>query len=1121
MTRARSIAAVVAGALAWAATSACNQQTIQTPLRSFDRPSDVALTCAQYFPDPNVVNLRPLGDCTPDNAAALVQKPSYILPPAFFQPLGPNPFTPFVMALVTQSARGELAVVDGAQNRLVDLDPLKPGFGFVPVGRLPEHVRASSDGCKAVTSNTDSCDFGVVDLSTVIRNSLLAQTPADMGGSRAAVDLADGVKRMQATLPAAGGGLRALSARPAWIEMAVDGTPAIHGYEDGGTPGQCSGGVHKVWAAFPGCQLVVKMRIDGDDSKPNVEAAIQVSPTGARVVTDLTTLSCPVECAGAPLDMGGAAAPTDLAFGPAAPSDMGNNLPATQSYPGTLAVDAEGGRLVIGDLYGERVDIVPMDATGALGAPRALRLETGAGGVRVVRVAPRSVAGKFLYAIARDGTVRVVDLDREVECETNPDPRFAGAKFNLQQTPQSTPPLENDPNPRARVLGCFPLGDPSTPPRSPLATTPGITLAAGQLPADVAFVRGSVPPISSTSSAVPPSAGPGLLVGDFAWIVSSDGRATLVDIYDACPAPNQQDVARTAPPYTPTCDPGNVDLSIKQTLEQFGHPQAMLLDRVSHRIRPGHARFAAPQSAGDSNGQPRVLDEQAPCAVAVPPTSPGSPDGGIPDAGAGVCGGNASLPSFYAERLPPDFYSSMYNPSHADTVPTRIVRFVDPDRTRNETWVASWEGTLPGTDRSVGAAKRGGFFVDAGGQWCTRGVLAGDKLILRGCGDDSECDQAGGFRCIHDPSAFADVSTGMCLPIDNKTLTPDFWSGQCGKLLRAQRKFRITSARQGAVPPWDPSSPPLDYLALAEIYEPEFAEQTHGCDNKMKGNQPDDALCADVQIAAAVGGAIKATSCLPDWDGVDRCLLRCSTDQDCGPDFECAKSKLGDMRCMRAPLDDELWFTNKCVPELQQYEIHVGDAFLIGGTASGILLSGSVDKMGECKRPDPTSSYAIERQSRVPLTPVDDKSNPLVCPPPVGPSTPMAADYSPLESLPSSARSNVCSIDTAGLRILHYQNPILNFALQIPKPGMAYPTVIVPPDGTSVSMQLTGGGGAFSIPLGIDVQAQQPRFIAVAPDQQTLYIVDEGKSISAVGLRGQLLRLFTPSQSLDHQFVVR
>jgi hypothetical protein len=422
------------------------------------------------------------------------------------------------------------------------------------------------------------------------------------------------------------------------------------------------------------------MRVDGT-SGPNVEQAIQVTRTGASVVKDLSTLSCPVECAGSPE---GGGAPSDLG---SPPSDMGyGGHPSTQAYPGPLAVDAEGGRLIIGDLYGERIDIVPMNASGGLGVPRALQLEKGANGVRVVRAAPRSTAGKFLYAVARDGSIRVIDLDRELECETNPDPRFVGNGIDLQQTALSSPPLPADPNPQARQLGCFPLGDPSTPPRAPLATSPGITLTPGQLPTDVAFVHGSLPPINpAISAAVPPAAGPGLLVGDFAWIMTSDGRATVVTIFDACPAPNQQDVNTTAPPYTPVCDVGNADVSNRQTLVQLGHPQAMLLDRLSHRPRAGHPRFVAPFNASDPSGQPRVIDENNPCAVAVPPTSPGAPDGGTPSVTTNVCNGTSTQPSFYAEALPAPFIDPTPNPSHADTTMSRIVRFVDPDHVRNET----------------------------------------------------------------------------------------------------------------------------------------------------------------------------------------------------------------------------------------------------------------------------------------------------------------------------------------------------------------------------------------------------------------------------------------------------
>ena len=71
----------------------------------------------------------------------------------------------------------------------------------------------------------------------------------------------------------------------------------------------------------------------------------------------------------------------------------------------------------------------------------------------------------------------------------------------------------------------------------------------------------------------PVPASPGVLVGDFAWIITSDGEGTVVNIYDACPQPNQQDPNAQAPNFTPVCDPGNVQQSLSTTVAQFGHPQ--------------------------------------------------------------------------------------------------------------------------------------------------------------------------------------------------------------------------------------------------------------------------------------------------------------------------------------------------------------------------------------------------------------------------------------------------------------------------------------------------------------------------------------------------------------------
>ncbi|MDB4969110.1 MAG: hypothetical protein JWN44_4799 [Myxococcales bacterium] len=1127
MTRARSIIAVVVAALGWAAVTACNQQTIQTPLRSFDRPSDVALTCVQYDPVHGKYNARPFTDCDPITAKNLGITPDPPFPSSYIAPLGPNPpFTPFVMAAVTQSARGELALVDTAQNKKLDADPLKPGFGFLPVGKLPEHVRATRDGCWAVTTNSDSCDYGVVELSTMINHSLISLTDQDMG-SVAVSDAAIGVRRLRATVDtgatfvdtdgAVKPVLRTLPSRPAWIEMAPesDGAPATHGYEAGGTPGLCVGGVHKAWVALPGCQLVVKLHFDADPSQASVEKALRVTQSGVTEVTDLKTLECPVECAGDAADMGGVLTPP-----PAAPTDLGAPAP-TQALPGTLAIDVEtdiggakeGGRLIIGDLHSERLDIVPfVSASGAIGTPRKIQLETGAQGVRIVRVAPRSEAGKFLYAIARDGSIRVIDLDREVECETNPDPRYVSASLNMQQTPTSNPPLPDDPTPQARRLGCFPLGDPSTPRRAPLATSPGITLASGQLPADVAFVHLDAPPGITSTGVAPPSAGPGLLVGDFAWIVTSDGKGLIANIFDACPPPNQQDEKNTVGPYTPVCSLSNVATANLETRVKYGHPEAMLLDRVSHRLRNSQQRFVSPATPADTVGQPRVPDPNNPCAVAIPTTSVSNvPDGGVVDGGiGGTCTASNLVPGLFAEPVPDALLPFDPEISHQDFSLTRVVRFIDPQHARNETWVASWEGVLPGSDRSLGfpfVSGGQGYLSDPGGTWCLRGARAGDKLVFRGCTVDSECNQATGFQCVRDPGAFTDQQQGMCLHVDAQH-PAESWPASCGALLRSQRKYRIGSARQSVKLPAGAPGPdgtpmpnegdPTDLLTLQEIYEPEYRVETADCASS-------DAVCDKVTVTT-VGGTTRKADCLTDYDGAKRCIFGCKSDSECGQDFQCLESAQGGARCMRAPVNEALWAT--CMPQLQNYEIHVGEAFAILGSGSGHLVSESPGPGGECIETPQSSEYVRLRQARVPLTATK------------------CASTQALDSMDQATGRNVCQIDLGDMqdRLIHFENPIFNIAIRLPTTGTTADGTlrpIVPADGTVISMQVTGGGQALLTLLGIDVEAQQPRAAVVGPDGQTVYIVDEGKSTFASGLRGQLLRLFSPSQAIDNQFIVR
>ncbi|HEY1586957.1 MAG TPA: hypothetical protein VGH63_14785, partial [Polyangia bacterium] len=373
--------------------------------------------------------------------------------------------------------------------------------------------------------------------------------------------------------------------------------------------------------------------------------------------------------------------------------------------------------------------------------------------------------------------------------------------------------------------------------------------------------------------------------------------------------------------------------------------------------------------------------------------------------------------------------------------------------------------------------------------------------------------------------------------------TVDFWSHACGKLLRSQRKYRILSARQSVPVPaatgGSPSTPTpgstTDLLKLAEIYEPEFAEETHSCVT--------DADCKDVTITTQVNPTIEPTFCMPDVDGTNKCLASCdpqklpqgsatngitvpdSTDALCGFDFECVQSAFSkpgasltvpgaprpDYRCTRAPMFDggspTFWHT--CMPEVQEYEIHVGGEFTMAGTSSGYLSNEVVGPNNECMVPPQTLERVRLAQWRVPLS---------------APACPANVDSSPLtESIdPSVLQSNVCELNAASettTRIIHFENPIFNNGVQLPLDGNKHP--FIPPDNTSVSLGVTGGGENLVSLLGTDIQAQQPRYVQVAPDNQTVYVVDEGKSPLATGLRGQLLRLFSSSQTIDPLFIVR
>jgi len=61
--------------------------------------------------------------------------------------------------------------------------------------------------------------------------------------------------------------------------------------------------------ALPGCELVVELDVSATKGDPSgmtpaeVIRAVHVGKSGAEVVTDLSSISCPSECSGAPMNV--------------------------------------------------------------------------------------------------------------------------------------------------------------------------------------------------------------------------------------------------------------------------------------------------------------------------------------------------------------------------------------------------------------------------------------------------------------------------------------------------------------------------------------------------------------------------------------------------------------------------------------------------------------------------------------------------------------------------------------------------------------------------------------------------------------------------------------------------
>ena len=441
--------------LALFAAPACSGDIQPPVIRNLERPTDIAFACyGGYAISDEAGGMRTVQSAQP--AASCSERRAGRIPPG----QEAVETAPQVFGFALQSARGTVALLDLQFNAILDADPLTPGKNDIPIGSLPTGLVADTSGCFMVSANAGSCDLSALDVTSAL--------DPERGAS---------VERLKVTAPS---GAR-LAAEPRAIAVAPPSSEL--GQPCPETP------EGSVLVAYPSCHLVAAI----DVASGRAVGGVRFGSDGSAALAGDADFACAAECGGdeigggvdggSPADAdagvdGGSPANADAGVDGGSPADadagVDDGEPSGALAPAVLTVhqlEGRAPRLYIGGEASPILTVVELDSAGLPAAVLAeIRLE-GNTGIRDIAVSDRLEMGgdigqltapagsfQFAYVVATDGSVRVVDLDREVECDTQVDPRL------LRDERDST------------RLQCLPVGDPETPPRRAGATSPGIAL---------------------------------------------------------------------------------------------------------------------------------------------------------------------------------------------------------------------------------------------------------------------------------------------------------------------------------------------------------------------------------------------------------------------------------------------------------------------------------------------------------------------------------------------------------------------------------------------------------------------------------------------------------------------
>ncbi len=489
----------------------CSSTPSVIPTRNLEHPSDMAFLCLEQAEV--VVDGQAQTRLSGQPMAACHQRDQ--VDPSSTQN-GQRTLGTF--AFIANPGRNEIAVADMDRSRLLDLAPFAPGYGMLPSGGDPESIAASRDGCWVATANRTSCDFTLIDPARLLESTFSTSSAT----AQPATGAGDASRRI-AVKTASGRTLFASTGEIAFLPPSSVPTPNL--CQADATP--------RAVATFPGCDMVALLDFSFENQSATIAGAYYIRPDLPGGFADAGNEPvCPTDC-GAPADATDSAVDVgnesaDGGAGSATGVDGGDGSSGDSWYLQPLALVPDGTRVYVASLLDTAITSLDISATG-LGNPARFSLAEDPVGVSRLRLAvdPYRAAsapnadgttggpflrnrGKFLYAVARDDSIRVVDLDQAtpVECDANI--------------------ITTDPSVANPATGCFPVG---SKPRRPLAQGPGIHIPPNvfstnpdsppPLPRDISFA--DLQPASADANYQ-------ALSGQFGFVVASNGQVYVLNL---------------------------------------------------------------------------------------------------------------------------------------------------------------------------------------------------------------------------------------------------------------------------------------------------------------------------------------------------------------------------------------------------------------------------------------------------------------------------------------------------------------------------------------------------------------------------------------------------------------